>query len=920
MTRYFIFILSIFQIGLVSSQNISIPFDKNFHNKPFNELVTFIEENYNYTFFFKEEWVDTLNIRQLPEDNQLSDILHNTFNNTGIRFYIINNHIILTKDYIINTSIKKVYDTAHLTEMSEYKSIDYKRSEAGIPESIVSETSSDIIEIGDPALDGKNGMAIITGFIKEESTGEPVIGCVVYIDDLQKGVITDISGHYIISIPKGEHQITMHSMGKEDVTKEIIVYSDGNLNIYMEEKLIQLSGVIIKADKYHNIGGVQLGMDKLEIKTIKQIPATLGETDIIKSAILLPGVQTVGEGASGFNVRGGNTDQNLVLLNGSPVFNTSHLFGFFSAFNPDVIKDFKLYKSWIPAKYGGRLSSVFNIDTKSGNRKKLSGNAGISPVTGKLTIEGPITKEKSSFIIGGRTTYSDWILRRIKKADIRNSRASFYDIIGKIAFDINERNLFDISAYLSSDYFKFNTNTEYNYKNRNLCIHLKHIFTNKLILDLSGIYSHYSYSIYENISDLEKSNLSYDVKYTEIKSDFNYFLNSSHKINFGLNSGIYKLNPGTYLPEGEESLIIPVVMENERAIESALYLSDEYNLSQNISVYAGFRYSVFAFLGPGTVYSYAEGIPRNTSYIEDTIHYSRNKIIKTYSGPELRLSLRYRINPDNSVKFGYNSMRQYLHMLSNTTAISPTDTWKLSDKYVSPQTGSQVSFGYYRNFLSGNIEASAEVYYKKIQNLIEYKGGAELLLNETIETDLIKASGKAYGAELLVKKNTGRFNGWLSYTYSRILIKADSQFEEAKINSGNYFPANFDKPHDLTCVANYKFSRRLNVSGNFTYSTGRPITFPVAVYNIRNLKLLHYTDRNEYRIPDYLRLDFSVNVEGNLKSKKIAHSFWSFTVYNATGRKNVYSIYFVSKTGRVNGYKLSVFGQPIYTISYSIKF
>ncbi|UCH14216.1 MAG: TonB-dependent receptor, partial [Bacteroidales bacterium] len=883
-------------------------------------LVSYIEENYNYTFFFKKEWVDNIKINQTPDNNLLSEILSNTFNNTDIRFYLINDNIILTKNYIINTNIIEVYDTVQLSDIQEDKSIEHKISKSVSPESILSESLQDIIKIGNPVLKEEKGLATITGFIKEELTGEPVIGCVVYIDDLQKGVITDVSGYYIISVPKGEHQITIHSMGKEDVTKEIIVYSDGSLNIRMEEKLIQLSGVVIKADRYHNVGGVQLGMDKLEIKTIKQIPASLGEADIMKSAILLPGVQTVGEGASGFNVRGGNTDQNLILLNGAPVFNTSHLFGFFSAFNPDVIKDFKLYKSWIPAKYGGRLSSVFNIDTKSGNRKKLAGNLGISPVTGKLTVEGPIVKNKSSFIIGGRTTYSDWILRRLKKADIRNSRASFYDIVGKIAYDINDRNMFDISAYLSSDYFKFNTNTEYNYKNRNLCTHLKHIFTNKLILDLSGIYSHYSYSIYENESELEKSNLTYDIKYGEIKADFNYFLNSSNKINFGLNSGLYRLNPGSYLPEGKESLIIPVRMENEKANETALYISDEYDLSQKISLYAGFRYSVFALLGPRTVYNYAGGIPRNTSYIEDTAFYSKNRIIKTYSGPELRLSLRYRLNTNNSVKLGYNSMRQYLHMLSNTTSISPTDTWKLSDKYISPQTGNQISLGYYKNFLSGNIETSAEVYYKKIRNLIEYKGGAELLLNETIETDLIKASGKAYGVELMVKRNTGRFNGWLSYTYSRILVKADSQFEESKINSGKYFPANFDKPHDLTCVANYKFSRRLNMSGNFTYSTGRPITFPVAIYNINNFRLLHYTDRNEYRIPDYLRLDFSVNVEGNLKSKKIAHSSWSFSVYNVTGRKNVYSIYFISKAGRVNGYKLSIFGQPVYTISYSIKF
>jgi hypothetical protein len=920
MGKYFICILLVLKAVNSLPQDIDVRVDRSFHGHPFADLVTYVEENYEYRFFFSSEWTDSLKVNQPSGIRQLSDILSATFNGSGISYFIINNNIILTRDYIIKTSIKEVYDTADISAAIAGSPVEPQTPSPGRSEPLSSEATEDIIKIGNPALNGSGRTATMSGFIKEMTTGEPVIGCVVYIDDLQQGVISDVNGHYIINVPRGEHRLTLHSLGKEDITKEIIVYSDGTMNFQMEEKLIQLSGVVVTASKFHNVAGVQLGMDKLEIKTIKQIPTTLGETDIIKTAILLPGVQTVGEGASGFNVRGGNTDQNLVLLNGSPVFNTSHMFGFFSAFNPDVVKDFQLYKSWIPAKYGGRLSSVFNIDTKSGNRKNLSGSLGISPVTAKLTIEGPLARDKASFIFGGRTTYSDWILRRIKRADIRNSKASFYDLIGKVVYDLNDKNTMDVSAYLSSDYFKFSTNTEYNYKNRNLCMQLKHIFTNKLILDLSGTYSHYSYSIYENLENDERTNLTYDIKYSELKTDFNYFLNSSHKINFGLNSGLYNLNPGSYRSENKESLIIPVDMETERAVESALYLSDEYIISSKITAYGGLRYSLFNLLGPRTVYEYREGIPRSTSYIEDTVYYSGQKIIQTYSGPELRLSLRYKLNPNNSLKFGYNRMRQYLHMLSNTTAISPTDTWKLSDKYINPQIGHQFSLGYYKNFLSGNIETSAEVYYKNIENLIEYKGGAELLLNKTIETDLIEASGKAYGAELLLKKNTGRFNGWLSYTYSRILLKADSPFEEAKINSGDYFPANFDKPHDLTCVANYKFSRRLNVSGNFTYSTGRPITFPVAIYNVRNYKLLYYTDRNEYRIPDYLRLDFSVNVEGNLKSKKIAHSSLSFAVYNATGRKNVYSIYFVSKAGKINGYKLSIFGQPIYTVSYSLRF
>ena len=920
MKHLYIFLLVIYQTNILFSQNIDVPIKKDFNNQFFIEFVNYVEDSLNFQFYFRQEWIDSLKVKQLTTKVSLLNILSNTFHATDISYYQINNQIILTKNFEIKSNIKVKYDTLYLSSKQKDRSIDKILPEKKDPDIISSETTQDIIKIGNPAIKWNKDIATISGFVKEDITGEPVIGCVVYIDDLKKGVITDLTGYYLITIPKGDHQITFHSLGKKDVSKQIVLYSDGNLNIKMEEKLTQLSGVVIKADRYQNVGGMQIGLDKLEMKTIKQIPATLGEADIIKTAILLPGVQTVGEGASGFNVRGGSTDQNLILLNGSPVFNTSHLFGFFSAFNPDVIKDFKLYKSWIPAKYGGRISSVFNIDTKNGNRKELTGNLGISPITSKLTLEGPIIKEKSSFIIGGRTTYSDWILKRLKKPDIRNSRASFYDLFGKITYDINNKNLFDIMLYHSNDYFKFNTNTTYRYKNLNSSIHLKHIFTNKFIVDVTGILSNYYYNVFEDINEIDKSNLSYNIRYNEIRSDFSYFLNSSHKINFGLNSSLYNLNPGSYKPVGAESLIVPVEMENEKANESAVYLSDEYNITQKISIYGGLRYSFFFFLGPKTVYHYKDDIPRNTSYIDTSFLYANNELIQHYSGPELRISFRYKFNANNSIKLGYNRMRQYLHMMSNTTAISPTDTWKLSDKYISPQIGDQVALGYYKDFLSGNIETSIEMYFKQINDIIEYKGGAQLLLNENIETDLIKAFGKAYGVEILAKKNTGRFNGWISYTYSRTLIKADSRFEEARINSGEFFPANHDKPHDMTCVANYKFSRRLNVSSNFTYNTGRPITFPVAIYNVRNYKLLYYTDRNENRIPDYCRLDLSVNVEGNLKSKKIAHSSWSFTIYNVTGRKNVYSIYFVSKAGRIRGYKLSIFGQPIYTVSYSIKF
>jgi hypothetical protein len=414
--------------------------------------------------------------------------------------------------------------------------------------------------------------------------------------------------------------------------------------------------------------------------------------------------------------------------------------------------------------------------------------------------------------------------------------------------------------------------------------------------------------------------MTFGIRDIEAKSDFTWFPRYNHKVNFGSGSIWYLLDPGNFYGIGEESAIAPLKLENERGMEHSVYLSDEYTVNQKISLYAGIRVSSFFYMGPKTVYSYYENMPRETYYISDTTAYEKGALIKPYMGPEFRFSARYRTGANSSVKISYNRMRQYLHMLSNTTAISPTDTWKLSDSHIRPQVGDQVALGLYYDLYKSSLETSFEVYYKHINDIIEYKGGSELLLNSNIETDLINGTGKAYGLELMVRKKSGRLNGWIGYTYSRTWIRATGDYPEEKINNGDWFPANYDKPHDLTVVGNYKFSRRFSVSSTFVYNTGRPITYPVAKYKFRNKILLHYTYRNEYRIPDYLRWDISLNLEGNLRLNKLAHSSWSLSAYNVTGRNNVYSIYFISGERKVSGYKLSVFSRPIITLTYNFKF
>ncbi|MCK4748362.1 MAG: TonB-dependent receptor, partial [Bacteroidales bacterium] len=595
-----------------------------------------------------------------------------------------------------------------------------------------------------------------------------------------------------------------------------------------------------------------------------------------------------------------------------------HFFGFFSAFNPDVVKDFKLYKSGIPAEFGGRISSVFDINTKSGNTKKIAGSGGISPVTAKLMVEGPIVKDKGSFVLAARGTYSDWLMTRFPNSELRNSEASFYDMNLTLTQQINAKNTISVSAYMSQDRFKLRSDTVYRYNNFNGTFSWNHHFSDRFIGEASAIASNYAYDISSDGNPVNAYSMLYRILYMEGRTDFIYFPNNDHKVKFGVSSVSYNLQPGSRNPLGEESLVKPVHMEREKAHDLSIYLSEEYTLSAHLSFYGGLRYSLYRFLGPKSLFQYAPGAVELYN-LEDTVAYGPGTI-QTYHGPELRFSARYKFDNETSLKLSYNRLRQSLHMLSNTTAISPTDTWKLSDPHIRPQVGDQVALGFYRDFRHNTIETSMEIYYKYINDIIEYQSGANLLLNPHIETDLINGIGQAYGTELLIRKTSGRFNGWMSYTYSRTFIKVDGEVQEEKINNGAYFPANYDKPHDFTMVTNYKFSRRFSLSGTLTYSTGRPITYPVAKYRFRNATLAHYSFRNEYRVPDYFRCDISANLEGNLRSKKLAHSFWSLSVYNLTGRNNVYSIYFITQGGELKGYKMSIFDRPVPTLTYTFKF
>lgn len=763
------------------------------------------------------------------------------------------------------------------------------------------------------------GKVTIAGYLHDAKTGEPVIGASILLENTKTGVISDQYGYYSLTLSKGRNLLNIQSLGMRDTRRQLVVYAEGRMNIDLQPQVIALKNVIVSSEKTSLIRGMQMGVQKVDIKSIKQVPVAFGEVDILRVVLTMPGVKSVGEASTGLNVRGGSADQNLILFNDATIYNPSHFFGLFSAFNPEVVKDVQLYKSAIPAKYGGRLSSVLEVNSREGNKKNITGSAGIGLLTSRLNVEGPLAKDKTSFILGVRTTYANWLLNLLP-GQYKNSKASFYDLNLNLTHEINKKNNLYFTGYLSKDNFNLNNDTIYQYGNQNLSLKWKHVFNNKWYVITAGGVDRYNYGISSEKNPVNAYKLAFNINQSYFKTYVNYYANSKQTIEFGLNTLLYKLHPGDYTALGATSLIKPDQVQAEQALESALYLGDKYAISPKLSIEGAVRYSMFNYLGAQTVNNYVSGIPKTESAIISTTNYSKGENIKTYHGPEIRISARYAFTENFSVKAGYNTQRQYIHVLSNTAAIAPTDIWKLSDPNIRPQYGEQYSFGLYHNFKSNTIETSLEVYYKNMENYLDYKSGAILVLNHHIETDVVSTRGKAYGIELLIKKTTGKFNGWFSYTYSRTLLQMSDSTAGGLINKGDYYPANYDKPHDVTFIGNYRFSHRFSLSVNMTYSTGRPITLPIGRFYYSGSERTLYSDRNAYRIPDYFRTDFSMNIEGNHKVNQKTHNSFTIGVYNFTGKKNPYSVYYVSENGIVNGYKLSIFGSAIPYINYNIRF
>ncbi len=770
----------------------------------------------------------------------------------------------------------------------------------------------------------------LNGYITDSESGESLIGATVFINEINSGTVTNPYGFYSITLDEGNYNIDFRYIGYNTISREIDLSSNTKIDIELVSSDIQLESVVVSdvAEDY-NISSIEMSTAKLDMSKVTEIPTFLGENDIIKAIQLLPGVSSVGEGASGFNVRGGSVGQNLVLLDEAPVYNSSHLLGFLSVFNPDAVKDLKLYKGGIPSRYGGRISSILDIRMKDGNKKKVQLSGGVGTIFSRLTLESPIVKDKSSFILALRRSYADVLAKPfLKNSNFFDDGAAlnFYDLTAKSNFELNENNTLYISSYVGRDIFKFDARQGFNWGNRTGTVRWNHLFNDRLFSNFTAIYSNYDYQLAFGSDDRNKFEWDSNVETYNFKPEFTYFVNTNNELSIGAELINYRFEPANAIgvSDGE---ITDITLPDKYAFEGALYVGNEQKVS-SLTLSYGLRYSLYSYYGPGDRYEF--GDPIFSGGRRPLISVSKvdgRESIKNYSGLEPRLSMNILLGKASSIKASYNRMTQYIHLLSNTAASSSLDVWTPSTNNIKPEIADAYVLGYFKNFKNNTYEASIELYYKDLQNQIDYIDGADLLINKYLEGDLLTGIGRAYGLEFLFKKNRGRFNGWLSYTIGRSELKIDG------INKFEWYPTRYDQTHNFKITSTYKISDRVQFSGNFVYLTGTPVTFPSSKFVIQGFVIPHNASnsRHQFRIPDYHRLDFSVTIKGRDEKKngkvRKNDSELIIGVYNVYNRRNPFSIYFSQGDGMVtDSYvpgevtRLSIIGSFVPSITYNFKF
>ncbi|MEM7372765.1 MAG: TonB-dependent receptor [Bacteroidota bacterium] len=766
-----------------------------------------------------------------------------------------------------------------------------------------------------------NRTVFLQGVISDPQSGKLLADATIQIPELKMGTASDSSGKYRLVLPVGTYTLIVSHEGMRTIRQPIILYDDGILDFGLNAQAYTLRDVVIESTMDdENVSETSAGVNKLRVKEIRALPTFMGEVDVIKSLLLLPGVSSVGEGASGFNVRGGRIDQNLIQLEGATLFNPSHAMGFFSAFNSDVVDGFTLYKGNVPAQFGGRASSVLDVQIRPGNFDRFSFKGGIGIISSRFVAEGPIKKGKTSFLLGLRTSYSDWILRLIEQPEIQESSASFHDINLILNHKINLNNTLTFSYYRSKDFFRYAREFGFAYATNMGSLVWKRILSDKLSSTTFAVMGDYQSQSFvpEGVLAFKLDN---GIRYYQFEQDL-FFVPKNHAIHAGIEANLYDMKADELNKWADGSGIVPQVVDKDKSIDLAAYVNDEWKLSNRLSLNAGLRYAFYQQIGEEELFVYEHAENRTLLNITDTLRFDAWEPVHAYQGLEPRLSLKWQLGGQSALKLSYNRMNQYIHLVSNSTAPTPVDIWQVSTPYIPPQRADNYSIGLYQNFYQNVFESSIEFYYKRIANLIDYKDFPDLLLNNHIETDLISGTGRAYGGEVYVRRKVGRWTGWISYAYSRSEIQLAHDDPDLQINSGDWYPTSYDQPHNLNIVGKRQLDKKSFFSFHFTYRTGRPITGLISTYTLNNSAIPHFSERNQYRIPDYIRLDLSVLLALRTKPDKSFDSNISLSIYNLFARKNAFSVFY-RRPNRVvvpKAYKLAVLGSAFPSIIYNFNF
>ena len=917
MNKLLIFILFILCTIVATAQQPKHAVAYHVKDVPFSEFCNLVFQQSSIRVFYQENWIKNIKVTLDTDSSSAYDAVSGALKGSGFEVSVWHSNLIILPGEKLISELPSYAGLNEKVIVKDSASQSITESE----EKYITGRKADVVQI--LRVGQKNAVAAgvkakLLGRIVDEETGEPIFSAIMYIAETKNGAVSDINGFVSLSLLPGKYTANFEYLGYAKQKYQLEVISDGEFTIKMVKTMIQMKDVVVYGDRQMAFKTKDAGLVKLSIKSIKELPMMMGERDILKVSGTLPGIVSVGEGSAGINVRGGGSDQNAFYLNKIPIYNTSHLFGFFPAFNADIIKDFSIYKGFIPAQYGGHLSSVFNIITRQGNRKHITARGGISPITGNLVVEGPITKDNSSFILSARSSYSDWILTKIKSPDIQNSSALFNDFSAGLNYDFRKSQL-SVLAYHSFDRFDLAELSSYEYANNGLSASVNHNFSNSLRAEFSLIGSQYTFSTIDKQQESNSYQHAYKMEHYEFRSDFKQVLNDKNSLEYGLGVILYKLDRGKVLPYGDESYRKAVDLGREQGFENAIYLSETCDVLPWLKLTTGMRYALYLPTGPKTVYTYTENQPKDIRNIEDTLKFNSNQPICWYHEPDFRVAVNITTDVAGSVKLAFNQMHQNLFMLSTTAAIAPNTQWKLADYHLLPSKSSQWSAGVFRTLAEWGLEASAELFYKQTRNFPEFKDGADFLNNPLVETSVLQGNQKAWGIELFIKRSARKLEGWIAYTYSRSMIKVDGGEDWSQINGGEAYPANFDIPHVANVVLNYHITRRITFATIITYQTGKPVTYPVSVYYVNGLPVLDYSKRNAYRIPDYFRTDFSVTIEGNLKKQKFMHSSYIFSLYNATGRDNPYSVYYKTEDGVIRSYQYSVIAVPVFMATWLFK-